>query len=180
MYYLYFIITLSFLLNACSENIQQNGLSNRKLKNIEIVIGKTSKEYLTENYGWRNYGGKHFESTYTKFFQSYILTRKFNIDKRKLHYSALIRSNQMDRDIALQEIHKDPYEGGLESISYTLKKLNITENEFDKLMHETPKSFMNYRSLYKLILFFKKPLYFAAKIGVVPNVIKKKYFKFDY
>lgn len=51
MYYLYFIITLSFLLNACSQNIQQNGLSNRKLKNIEIVIGKTSKEYLTENYG---------------------------------------------------------------------------------------------------------------------------------
>ncbi len=51
MYYLYFIITLSFLLNACSQNIQQNGLSNRKLKNIEIVIGKTTKEYLTENYG---------------------------------------------------------------------------------------------------------------------------------
>ena len=51
MYYLYFIITLLFLLNACSQNIQQNGLSNRKLKNIEIVIGKTSKEYLTENYG---------------------------------------------------------------------------------------------------------------------------------
>ena len=141
---------------------------------------KEAVQYLTENYGWINYGGKHFESTYTKFFQSYILTRKFNIDKRKLHFSALIRSNQMDRDIALQEIHKDPYEGGLESISYTLKKLNITENEFDKLMHETPKSFMNYRSLYKLILLFKKPLYFAAKIGVVPDVIIKKYFKFDY
>jgi len=141
---------------------------------------KEAVQYLTENYGWRNYGGKHFESTYTKFFQSYILTRKFNIDKRKLHFSALIRSNQMERDIALLEIRKDPYEGGLESISYTLKKLNITENEFDKLMHETPKSFMNYRSLYKIILFFKKPLYFAAKIGVVPDVIIKKYFKFDY
>ncbi len=141
---------------------------------------KDAVQYLTENYGWKNYGGKHFESTYTKFFQSYILTRKFNIDKRKLHFSALIRSNQMERDIALLEIRKDPYEGGLESIAYTLKKLNITENEFDKIMHDEPKSFMDYHSLYKLILFFKKPLYFAAKIGVVPDVIIKKYFKFDY
>ena len=141
---------------------------------------KEAVQYLTENYGWINYGGKHFESTYTKFFQSYILTRKFNIDKRKLHFSALIRSNQMDRDIALNKIQEDPYEGGLESIVYTLKKLNITEKEFDKLMHEEPKSFMNYRSLYKLILFLKKPLNFAARIGVVPDVIIKKYFKFDF
>ena len=37
---------------------------------------------LTEEVGWINYGGKHHESMYTGFFQSYILTRKFNIDKQ--------------------------------------------------------------------------------------------------
>ncbi|HAF30093.1 MAG TPA: N-acetyl sugar amidotransferase [Bacteroidales bacterium] len=136
-------------------------------------------KYLTENFNWQNYGGKHFESTYTKFFQSYILTRKFNIDKRKLHFSALIRSNQIDRDSALKKIIEDPYEGGFESISYTLKKLGITEKEFDELMNESPKNFLNYPSLYKMIILFKKPLIIATKLGIVPNVILKKYFRFD-
>ena len=51
MYYLYFFIISIFFLNGCSQNFQQNGLSNKKLKNLEIVIGETSKEYLTKNYG---------------------------------------------------------------------------------------------------------------------------------
>ena len=51
MYYLYFFIISIFFFNGCSQNFQQNGLSNKKLKNLEIVIGETSKEYLTKNYG---------------------------------------------------------------------------------------------------------------------------------
>lgn len=156
----------------------------RKIRRVPILYFMLYNEteavkYLTENYNWKNYGGKHFESTYTKFFQSYILTRKFNIDKRKLHFSALVRSGQMDRDEALKKILEDPYEGGLESISYTLKKLGISEKEFDVLMNESPKSFMNYPSLYKMIVLLKKPLIIAAKIGIVPDVIIKKYFSFD-
>ena len=61
---------------------------------------KKIMELLTKEVGWKDYGGKHHESKYTGFFQSYILTRKFNIDKRKLHYSALIRSGQMTREDA--------------------------------------------------------------------------------
>ena len=33
------------------------------------------------------YGGKHYESIYTRFYQAYLLPRKFDIDKRKAHYS---------------------------------------------------------------------------------------------
>jgi N-acetyl sugar amidotransferase len=139
-----------------------------------------SVDFLTKNYNWKNYGGKHFESTYTKFFQSYILTRKFNIDKRKLHYSALIRSNQMDRDIALQKILTDPYEGGSESIIYTLKKLEFSEKEFISIMNDKPKNFLNYPSLYKIIILLKRPLIYASKIGIVPDVIIKKYFRFNF
>ena len=137
-------------------------------------------DFLIKNYNWKNYGGKHFESTYTKFFQSYILTRKFNIDKRKLHFSALIRSNQLDRDIALKDILIDPYDGGIESILYTLKKLEISENEFISIMNDKPKNFLNYSSLYKIIILLKRPLIYASKIGVVPDVIIKKYFSFNF
>jgi N-acetyl sugar amidotransferase len=141
-------------------------------------------EYLSEKYDWKNYGGKHFESTYTKFYQSYILTRKFNIDKRKLHYSAKIRSGQITRGRALELIQNDPYEGGIESIMYTLKKLDLTVDEFNRIMQDKPLNFMSYPSLFKYVVLFRKPILWATKLGVLPDVIAKKYYsitksKFD-
>jgi len=82
-------------------------------------------EKLTQELEWKNYGGKHHESNYTGFFQSYILTRKFNIDKRKLHYSALIRSGQMDRNSAIFKVQTDPYDGGSEMANFCLKKIRL-------------------------------------------------------
>lgn len=136
--------------------------------------------HLEDNYSWSNYGGKHFESTYTKFYQSYILTRKFNIDKRKLHYSAKIRSGQMLRKEALEKVKKDPYAGGEEAIKYTLKKLEMSEVDFERIMNEAPKSFLDYPSLYKIILFFKRPVFWANRLGFIPDVIIKKYFNFNF
>lgn len=136
-------------------------------------------DYLKEKYEWRNYGGKHFESTYTKFFQSYVLIRKFNIDKRKLHYSAKIRSNQMTRNLALEQIKVDPFQDGESSIEYILKKLDMKEEELDQIMKSEIKSFKNYPSYYSLIKLLKRPLQFLSRIGIVPDVIIKKYFSFE-
>jgi N-acetyl sugar amidotransferase len=136
-------------------------------------------DYLKENFNWKNYGAKHFESTYTKFFQSYILPRKFNIDKRKLHYSALIRSNQMKREDGLQKILTDPYDGGVELLTYNLKKLDISTQQFELIMNNLPKSFLQYPSLYRLIRILKSPLLLFNKIGIVPDVVIKKYYSFD-
>lgn len=137
-------------------------------------------DYLIKNYGWENYGGKHFESNYTKFFQSYILTRKFNIDKRKLHYSALIRSKQMTREDAMDKIKLDPYDGGKDMIYYNLKKLDLSELEFERIMNELPKNFLDYLSYYNYIKKFKKMVLFLNKIGIVPHAVIQKYFRFNY
>ena len=60
--------------------------------------------YPTENeYGWKYYGGKHYESVFTKFYQAYILPNKFGIDKRRVHLSSLIRNNEISRAEALEE-----------------------------------------------------------------------------
>jgi N-acetyl sugar amidotransferase len=136
-------------------------------------------DYLKQYYNWKNYGGKHFESTYTKFYQSYILPRKFSIDKRRLHYSALIRSNQLDREKALELVKMDPYSGGNELIEYNLKKLDISFQEFEEIMNSQVKSFRDYPSYYNYILKLKKPLLFLNKLNMVPDVILKKYFSFD-
>jgi N-acetyl sugar amidotransferase len=134
---------------------------------------------LSTEVGWKDYGGKHHESKYTGFFQSYILTRKFNIDKRKLHYSALIRSGQMTREEALQKIQNDPYDGGIETLNYCVKKLGFTHDEFEQMMNAPPKLFLDYKSSYSLVKKLQKPLKWGTNIGIVPDTVYRKFFKFN-
>ena len=57
---------------------------------------------LMEKYNWKSYGGKHNESLFTKFFQSFYLVKKFGFDKRKAHLSSLIVANKITRDEAIK------------------------------------------------------------------------------
>ena len=45
------IIFFIFILSSCSQTFQNNGLSERKMENFDVKIGKTSKKYLINNYG---------------------------------------------------------------------------------------------------------------------------------
>lgn len=94
------------------------------------------KSFLSEKLGWVDYGGKHCENIFTRFYQGYILPVKFNIDKRKAHYSTLIFSNQMTKEEALIELSKPPYDINLikEDYEYVAKKLDFSIDEFDKLL----------------------------------------------
>jgi N-acetyl sugar amidotransferase len=139
---------------------------------------KKVMDLLTKELNWKDYGGKHHESQYTAFFQGYILTRKFNIDKRKLHYSALIRSGQLTREQALLKVCTDPYSGGQELLEYCLKKLDFTVEEFDQIMNMPPKSFMDYKTYYSFIKLMKKPIKWATSIGIIPETVYMKYFHF--
>lgn len=116
--------------------------------------------------GWQEYGGKHYESIITKFYQAYILPKKFNVDKRIFHLSALIRNNEISRDEALTVISKPTYE--IEDFSfereYFLKKLGFTEEEFNKYIESPAIGHMYYGSDRKFILFLKKVL----------NILKKR------
>jgi N-acetyl sugar amidotransferase len=114
------------------------------------------KERIKNELGWRDYGGKHYESIFTKFYQAYILPTKFHIDKRKAHLSTLICSGQISREQALDELKSplyDPTE--LESdIEYVLKKFNISREEFEAIMklpirkHEEFKSDEKWKAAY--------------------------------
>jgi len=155
----------------------------KRIKQIRLLyyIPYDEKEILrmlSEEVAWKDYGGKHHESKYTGFFQSFILTRKFNIDKRKLHYSALLRSGQMDKSVALESIKKDPYTGGAETMEYCLKKLNFSSEEFEVIMNTKPRSFLEYKSYYSLVKRFEKPIKWGVKIGVVPDTVYRKFFLF--
>ncbi|MFO7523980.1 MAG: N-acetyl sugar amidotransferase [Ignavibacteriaceae bacterium] len=156
----------------------------KKIQQLRILyyIPYNEKEVfrIIENeLSWKNYGDKHHESKYTAFFQAYILTRKFNIDKRKLHYSAKVRNGQLTREEALEVIKKDPYTGGMDSLDYCLKKLDLSYEDFDKIMANSPKSFRDYNSYYSLVMALKKPISWGNRVGIVPDTVYKKYFSFD-
>jgi hypothetical protein len=63
---------------------------------------------LETKFGWKNYGDKHEESVFTKWFQNFYLFEKFAIDKRKAHYASLINSGQMTRDEAMFKLQANP------------------------------------------------------------------------
>lgn len=88
---------------------------------------------LEQRLGWRNYGGKHYESVFTKFYQAHILPRKFGVDKRKAHFSDLIMNGEITRDEALGELAKplyDPVELERDK-DYVRKKLGFGVEEFE-------------------------------------------------
>jgi N-acetyl sugar amidotransferase len=93
-----------------------------------------AKEIIINEFEWRDYGGKHYESIFTRFYQAYILPKKFNIDKRKSHYSTLICAGQLSRDEAIELMKEETYlNKNLETSDYNfvLKKLGFTKEEFD-------------------------------------------------
>ena len=113
------------------------------------------KALLQKELEWRDYGGKHYESIWTRFYQGYILPTKFKVDKRKAHLSSLICSGQISRDEALIEMQQPPYEAVQLKIDkeFVLKKLELSELVFDDIMNlpirnhrefETEGSFFNY------------------------------------
>jgi len=103
---------------------------------------KEAEELLNREIGWTPYQGKHNESVYTRFFQGYILPRKFGLDKRKLHLSALICSGQLQRDEALKELERPFYRNEQDLKSdreEVLRKLGITDEEFESIMALPPR-----------------------------------------
>lgn len=93
---------------------------------------KAAKKEIQEELGWRDYGGKHYESVFTRFYQGYILPEKFGVDKRKAHLSNLIFSGQMTKAEALAEIRKPMYDEEVlkEDFQFVMKKLGFSEQEF--------------------------------------------------
>lgn len=95
------------------------------------------KKIITHELNWRDYGGKHYESIFTKFYQAYILPKKFHIDKRKAHLSTLICSGQITKADAVGELKKPLYNDDelTNDMEYVLKKLGLSKEEFEHIMH---------------------------------------------
>jgi N-acetyl sugar amidotransferase len=111
---------------------------------------KQVKEFIQKELGWRDYGGKHYENIFTRFYQGYILYKKFGVDKRKSHLSTLICSGQISREMALEEIKSNPYPSEellQEDREYLIKKLGISETIFEEILNAPVKQHTDYPSI---------------------------------
>ncbi|MCX7649942.1 MAG: N-acetyl sugar amidotransferase [Flavobacteriales bacterium] len=101
---------------------------------------KAAKEIISKELGWREYGGKHHESTFTKLYQTVILPEKFGIDKRVAHFSTLICAGQMTREEALQELEKPVIEPKEREslIRFACEKFEFTREEWEEIMKAEP------------------------------------------
>ncbi len=117
------------------------------------------KEELVQKYGWKDYGQKHFESIFTRFYQGHILIKKFKIDKRRFHYSSSILSGQLTKEQAIELLNSNEYsESGQleEDKEYIIKKLEFTPQEFENILNEAPKSHGDYPSIINVLKKLKR------------------------
>jgi N-acetyl sugar amidotransferase len=113
----------------------------------------TARRFLIEKYGWEYYGEHHHENLFTKWAIGYWEYEKFGIDKRIITYSAQILNNKITREEAIGIISKPPYNEQTikQETEYVLKKLEISDSEFNSIWVSQNRSFMDYPSYYKLI-----------------------------
>lgn len=116
------------------------GIETAPLLNYIPYVKKTVKEFITKELNWQDYGGKHYESIFTRFYQGYVMPRKFGIDKRKAHWSALICSGQATKAEAMADLSQQPYPPEIQNqdLEYVTKKLDFSREEFEKIMQEKP------------------------------------------
>ena len=125
---------------------------------------KIAIESLKKNYEWKEYEDKHFESFFTKFYQAYILKKKFKVDKRKSHLSCLIRNKEITREKAIKILSNNDYPGDFErDKDYFCKKLDFSKEEFDQILDQEPKSHFDFENSEKIFKFSKKIYQFLFK-----------------
>jgi N-acetyl sugar amidotransferase len=101
---------------------------------------EVARDELTRHYGWRDYGGKHSESRFTKFYQDIYLPGKFGFDKRRLHLSSLIVSGQLTREAALEELEQPittPNQARRD-LKFVAKKLGLSMSELHASIEAPP------------------------------------------
>lgn len=132
---------------------------------------KEVKQLLEKKLNWQDYGTSHYESIFTRFGQGYLLPTKFGIDKRKIHYSALVRSKQMSREEALNLLSEPPYDQSMviEDQNYFVQKFGLTNEEFTEIINKEPTKSSDFKTYYPLFCKLRFFVNLAYKMNLSPT-----------
>ena len=130
-----------------------HGMQVVKLLDSVPFIKKDAIQELNALFGWQEYPQKHYESRFTRFYESYWTPKKFGFDKRRAYYSSEILTGQMTREEALISISSPQLDEVTmqKEFEYVAKKLDFTIEEFTNIFLGSNKSFRDYKNNYFLI-----------------------------
>jgi len=142
-------------------------------------VRKEAESILIKELEWEYPGAHYYDDLYWSLI-TYIHRIKFNIDFRLVAYSALIRSGQMDRDYALEQIKKPYVLEDEKVINLCIKRLGLTKEEFEEFMKLPPKNFWDYSNSYSKFRLAKYPVWVLSQLGFFTKVFYEKYFNLPY
>lgn len=137
---------------------------------------EAAKKFLAEEYGWQWYGGHHLENRFTAFYHTYFLPQRFGINFRQIELSALVRSEQLDRTIAIRQFAA-PRVGDPELIALVKKRLGLSDIDFDHRMNMPKKNYTDYKT-YKRRFEILRPFFWVLlKLNRIPESFYVKFCK---
>lgn len=124
------------------------GVNVVKPLNFMPFLKDEAVKTLEQEYGWKSYPQKHFESRFTKFYEGYWLPERFGYDTRRVQYSSLILTGQLSREAALERLLRPAYDRDKidEEFVYIATKLGITPDELRGYMTMPKKYYWDYKN----------------------------------
>lgn len=147
-------------------------LGMQVFKPLDLIpyIKADAEATLEARFGWKKFQHKHHESRFTRFFEDYWLPRKFGFDRRKAHFSSLIMTGQMTRDVALARMATPELDEHFleQEFEYVAHKLDLTVAELRAIFDGPNKTSYDYKSKRGLIEF-------GARVMVMLGLEKRLY-----
>jgi N-acetyl sugar amidotransferase len=142
------IKTFPLIDTMLKKRVSWAGVQQVNILNYVDYNKQQAKETIAKELGWRDYGGKHYESLFTKFYQAYILPQKFKIDKRKPHLSTLIFSGQLTKEEAIKELEQPLYDRDAFQLEqdFFLKKLALSDGEWQTILNTPQRSHYSFET----------------------------------
>jgi len=124
------------------------GIRVIKLLDSVPFIKKAAIRELNEKFDWQPYQQKHYESRFTRFYESYWTPKKFGYDKRRAYFSSEILSGQLTREDALDRLSRSELDESTmeQEFEYVATKLDWTVEEFRAIFNGENKSYSDYKN----------------------------------
>lgn len=152
-----------------------------RIKTIPLLyyhnyVRQEADAVLKNELDWINPGAHYYDDLYQSLM-TYVMRTKFNIDRRKYNYAALVRSGQMSKAEAAERLKKIYVIEDPKVIDLCIKRLGLSREEFDQYMAIPAKTFRDYETSYDLIKFLRLPIWMASKLNILPPTAYAKYFE---
>ena len=133
-----------------------------------------ARTVLAQEFGWQYYGGHHLENRAAAYANAIHWPQKFHLDFRNNTLAALARTDKISREAAWAEYNTPPKcEAAL--VSYVKKRLELSDDEYQRIMQEPPKSWQDYPTYKKRFEQLRPLFHVLAKANLVPMSFYLKY-----